>query len=133
MALRLLAHLCVALARVTWRRAGGKRLRQTWSFRFEVVVELMRVHSKWLATLEPSATRRAAEQMTRPLPPGVSLRDEALDGIPCSWFTPPDARQGTLLFVHGGAFVFGSPRQAKGTIAELALRTRRRAVAPSYR
>jgi epsilon-lactone hydrolase len=135
MSIRLLAHGLRALLLVAYRRSLKKKGPSwpRWPFRFELLVELMRIHSRWLATLSPVAARRAAEALTRPAPPGVELRDESLGGVPCTWFTPAQAERGTLLFVHGGAFVFGSARQAKGTIGELALRLRRQVVAPDYR
>lgn len=133
MPVRLLAHCLRALAVVVLRRSRGKRLRPGWPFRFEVAVELMRVHLRWLATLEPEALRRAANDLTQPLPPNVTLRLDTVAGVPCTWFTPPGAADEVLIFVHGGAFVFGSAQQAKGNIAELALRMRRRVLAPDYR
>jgi acetyl esterase/lipase len=133
MAFRWVAHGLWALAVVALRRSIGKRLRPSWPFRFEVVVELMRVHSRWLATLEPRALRRAANDLAQPLPPNVTLRLDSIAGVPCTWFTPPEAACEVLVFLHGGAFVFGSAQQAKGNIAELALRTRRRVIAPDYR
>jgi epsilon-lactone hydrolase len=133
MPLRLLVHGLWALAVVVLRRSRGKRLRPSWPFRFEVIVELMRVHSKWLAKLEPEALRRAANDLAQPLPPNITLHLESIAGVPCTWFTRPDAAGEMLVFVHGGAFVFGSAQQAKGNIAQLALRTRRRVVAPDYR
>jgi epsilon-lactone hydrolase len=133
MGLRLLVHGLRALAVVVLRRSRGERLRPSWPFRFEVVVELMRVHSRWLAKLEPEALRRAANDLAQPLPPNITLHLESIAGVPCTWFTPPEAAREILVFVHGGAYVFGSAQQARGNIAELALRTRRRVVAPDYR
>jgi hypothetical protein len=101
MAIRLLAHGLRALAVVLLRRSRGKRLRASWPFRFEVVVELMRVHSRWLATLEPEALRRAANDLAQPLPPNVTLRLDSIAGIPCTWFTPPEATSELSVFVQG--------------------------------
>jgi len=131
--LRLLVYGLRSLCLVWLRRARGARLRPSWAFRFEVVVELMRVYSRWMASLEPAALRRAADGLRQPLPAGVTSHEEQVGGVPCTWFTPEAASAEILLFAHGGAYVFGSAQQARGTIAELARRTRRRVVAPDYR
>ena len=131
--LRLLVFGLRALGLVSFRRACGARLRPSWSFRFEVVVELMRAYSRWMAGLETSALRRAADGLRQPLPAGVTLHAERIGGVHCAWFTPAAASAGIIVFVHGGGYVFGSAQQARGTIAQLALRTRRRVVAPDYR
>jgi acetyl esterase/lipase len=131
--LRLLVFGLRALGTVSLRRARGARLRPSWSFRFEVVVELMRAYSRWMACLEPAALRRAADGLRQPLPTDVTLHMERVGGVPCTWFIPTEASGDPLVFVHGGAYVFGSAQQARGTIAELALRTRRPVLAPDYR
>lgn len=122
-----------SLAVVTYRRARGARLRPSWSYRFEVVVELMRAYSRWMAGLEPAALRRAADGLRQPLPAGVTHHAERVGDVPCTWFTPASASAEVIVFAHGGGYVFGSAQQARGTIAELALRTRRRVLAPDYR
>ena len=53
-------------------------------------------------------------------------------GVPCLAVTPP-APQGTLVWLHGGGFVLGSPASYRGLAHRLAHRARARVLLPRYR
>jgi acetyl esterase/lipase len=78
--------------------------------------------------------RRTIELATPP----VRLRSpcaeawEEVAGLPCLTVTPPRPR-GTVLWLHGGGFVIGSPRSYRRLAHRLARRSRARIVLPRYR
>ncbi|MEB8387134.1 alpha/beta hydrolase [Rhodobacteraceae bacterium KMM 6894] len=91
-------------------------------------------------TQRPDQLRRRMERTARLFfrPPrdvrfgGVTLGDGPhLNGIEV---VPQNHRTGPLiLYLHGGGYVFGSPRTHRAMMAHLAVRTRLRAILPCYR
>jgi len=70
----------------------------------------------------------------RPLAADVQLRDTALGRIAALEVLAGDAPQrGTMLWIHGGAFVAGSPRSAVAPAANVARAATVRAVSIDYR
>lgn len=89
------------------------------------------------APSDPHATvaeQRAAftERQTRPVPDDVTTRETTLGGRPALDITisQPTA---TLLYLHGGGYVVGSPQTNAALTAELARRVGARAVSLDYR
>ncbi|MFD8214813.1 alpha/beta hydrolase [Streptomyces sp. NPDC059697] len=69
-----------------------------------------------------------------PSPLGVSLTPSALGGRPALEIEPEaEAADGTILYFHGGSWVFGSPASAQHITAALVRRTGARAVSLDYR
>jgi acetyl esterase/lipase len=69
-----------------------------------------------------------------PLADGVSLAPESLAGIACERHTPQGAVDGRrLLYLHGGAYVIGSPRSHRPLASQLAVAARTVTVVPDYR
>ncbi|MCR5875575.1 alpha/beta hydrolase [Phenylobacterium sp. J426] len=69
-----------------------------------------------------------------PLADGVSLAPETLAGISTERHTPQGAVDGRrLLYLHGGAYVIGSPRSHRPLASQLAVAARSVAVVPDYR
>lgn len=131
--LRLLAHLLVALIVVPWRRVRFGPRRPSWSFGFEVLVTALRLNAGWLTRLDVPTLRRATEGLRGPLAPGVSVKTEQLSGVPVTWFEPETNNGPTVLYLHGGGYVFGSASQDRGVASRLAVAVRARVVAPDYR
>ena len=70
----------------------------------------------------------------RPLAPDVRLRDTELGGVPALEVTISGrATRGTIIWLHGGAFVAGSPRTALGPAANLARASAARVLSIDYR
>lgn len=95
---------------------------------------------RFLARAErPEALRRRMERTARIFchpPRGTQFCDGAADGRPVSGIRviPPDPRDGPLiLYLHGGGYLFGSPRTHRAMVAHLAARTRLAAFLPRYR
>ncbi|MFF3209446.1 alpha/beta hydrolase [Streptomyces sp. NPDC002886] len=87
-------------------------------------------------TLPPDRLRKEFEaQMTAgPAPAGVVVTPSILGGLPALTVEPEDgAATGTILYFHGGAWVFGSPDTALRLTAALVRRTGVRAVSVDYR
>lgn len=76
----------------------------------------------------------------RPLPRDAiaKVRREVVGDGPLrgEWIRSRDAaapEEGTILYLHGGSYLFGSPRTHADTLARLALATGRPVLAPEYR
>jgi acetyl esterase/lipase len=75
-----------------------------------------------------------ADVMTRPLADGVVATEILLGQRPALRLDPGGpASPGTLLYLHGGGYVLGSPRTHAGLTSELARRAGVRAVSLDYR
>ncbi|KJK55383.1 alpha/beta hydrolase [Saccharothrix sp. ST-888] len=87
--------------------------------------------------LTPDELRKAFEAMMASGPPplGVTLTPTTLGGRPALEIEPEGgaATGGTILYFHGGAWVFGSPATARNLTAALVRRTGARAVSLDYR
>ena len=59
-------------------------------------------------------------KLTR-VPEGVRLADETLGGVPAERVEPREGSEGSVLYMHGGGFVFGSPRTHRSITMPLAL------------
>ena len=56
------------------------------------------------------------------MPPGLSVSQGSLGGVPCDRIGPPDGGEGrAILYLHGGAYVVGSRRTHRGMAAQIAL------------
>jgi epsilon-lactone hydrolase len=130
-------HLVVAFVRalglVAWRRSRLGPRRPSWTLGFEVLVEALRIHTRWLTTLPIPAMRRAAESLKGRVARGVAVRRDRVSDVPVTWFTPPEVTARVLLYLHGGGHVFGSAAQDAGIASALARVARARVVAPDYR
>lgn len=131
--LRLLVHGLIALIITAWRRARSGPRRPSWSFGFEAMVTALRLHARWLARIDVAALRRATGGMRAPLAPGVSVRTESVRGVPVTWFEPATNVGSTILYLHGGGYVFGSADQDRGIASRIAGVLGARVVAPDYR
>lgn len=75
---------------------------------------------------------RMAQYAALPAPASVELDEVGLGGVPCICFSPPDPR-GDVLYLHGGAYVLGSPHTHKRLAAAIALAAEARVWAVDYR
>jgi epsilon-lactone hydrolase len=67
------------------------------------------------------------------VPPEVQTQPVNHGGVPCLALTPPDADDGVILLLHGGAYATGSAFGYQHLGAALALRAKLRVVIPEYR
>ncbi|MFJ6728001.1 alpha/beta hydrolase [Streptomyces sp. NPDC091281] len=85
---------------------------------------------------DPREQREVFTRMltSRPLPDDVSLTDGTLGGVPVLEITVDGVTpRGTLLWLHGGFYVFGSPRTSAGLASDVARRTGMRVLSVDYR
>ena len=100
---------------------------------------LRQTEKRWIARAsEPEPLRRHMEQSARVFfhpPPGVRFADITLGAsLAAARVTPQGMRPGPLiLYLHGGGYIFGSPRTHRAMVAHLAVRARLGAVLPRYR
>ena len=126
--------LVCALATLRRRWRHGPR-RPTWSFRFEVLVTVMRRNWRTLKNWPMERVRKYFDGLPQPRGPGRKPRRQTLAlpgptdaGIPGTWFHPDRQasaegwRDGpVLLYLHGGSFLYGSTRTHADVMGRLAL------------
>jgi epsilon-lactone hydrolase len=126
---------------VTAYRAARRPRRGTWSddlvtqFQRAEVDQLMRA-ARLDTSLPPEELREDFEAYTTagPPPPGVTLAPGTLAGSPSLSITPEVVTlDATILYFHGGGWVYGSPRSAATLTAGLARKVGAPAISPSYR
>jgi epsilon-lactone hydrolase len=97
--------------------------------------ELMRA-ARLDTGLPPAELREIFEAYTTvgPPPDGVTLTDGTLGDGPALWIAPDEVTSGaTVLYFHGGGWVYGSPRSAASLTAALVRHVGAPAVLPRYR
>lgn len=110
--------------------------RPRWSAKFEVLRTALREVFDVTAAMSVSERRAALETLHTPSPLALRVKRERVDagGVPGMWFTPPGAQASpVILFLHGGAYQFGSVRIYTDTICRIALGSKLRVLAIDYR
>lgn len=79
--------------------------------------------------------RRVLRLLTAGMPvtPGVPRRSEIIAERPCEWHRPPNSQGKVILYLHGGAYLIGSPATHRGLCAALAKQSRWSLCALDYR
>jgi cation diffusion facilitator CzcD-associated flavoprotein CzcO/acetyl esterase/lipase len=78
-------------------------------------------HQPWIPLRVQRGIQDAAARITR-MPPGVTVSEGELGGVRCDRITPQGADEGrAILFLHGGAYAFGSLRTHRGFAAQIAI------------
>ena len=85
--------------------------------------------------LAPHTQRRVLRLTTAiaPVARGVRIEPGMLGGVACEWLSPPRDNGWVLLYVHGGAFMVGSPQTHRAITTALAKRAGLRVCALDYR
>lgn len=85
----------------------------------------------------PAEMRAAFEALAARAPAdlgGLTRGETRLGGLPCLTLTPTGGASGPpILLLHGGGYVFGSPRSHEGMAAVLAREASARVILPAYR
>ncbi len=125
-----------AAAVVTWNRLRRGPQRARWRWRDEWMAVGMRRH---FADIEgrPWPEQRRTFTLMAPRPEslrGVRVERATLAERPALWITPDGpAPAKTLLYLHGGAYLFGGPDDYAELVANIARAASVRAVVPDYR
>lgn len=134
--LRLFLHMQRAFWSTVFARLIGRSPRQDWEFIVDVVTKLLWLDGQYLAKLPPPRLRAEYELRVQktPVMRSVTVTMRALGGVQCA-VVEPAARDGnrTLLYLHGGAYIFGSHRTHADVLARMATGCRARVIAPEYR
>jgi acetyl esterase/lipase len=78
--------------------------------------------------------RDAQRAIVVPAPPGVDVTDETIGGVPCVVVTPSDRNAvGTIVYVHGGGYIWMSARSHLLVAAALVEASGCRCVSVDYR
>lgn len=130
-----------SLVRTAVSRARRGPLRPTWSFGFEAVIRTLRADwdESWRWPIERLRAEQESRRFRSDATPKVIrtvVKDGAIEG---EWVKPKDAArvrprsEGVVLYLHGGSYLFGSPRTHADTIARVALASEREVFALEYR
>jgi len=125
----------VRTIRARWQRGP---LRPSWSLMMETTVAYLRADLMDLSTWPVLEARVELERKPLPRDAIGKVRREVVANGPLrgEWVESKIARPraaGIVLYLHGGSFLFGSPRTHADTLARLALATDRPVFAPEYR
>ena len=135
--LEVFSGLLTSAARVAGRRLSGRGLRPGWSFRFETFADALKRAEREVRKLPPSAQGEAWEMRAFPNPVLNRVRFEATTagGVPAEWTIPKDddGSSPVLLYLHGGWYSSGSPRNYRELLARATLAASVRALAIDYR
>ena len=131
-----LIRVAAATARTLAFRAVGRRRVAGWSLRTELIQATSR------ATLDSSLRYgvewfRGLQERTAPkalLAQARRLRAENVGGVDGLWFEPTvQAPERTILYLHGGGYVFSSSRVYDDLCSRLAVGASARVFCPDYR
>jgi epsilon-lactone hydrolase len=121
------------------QRVSRRRLRHGprlpgWEWPYEVFLSVFR--ERFNETHLPHSAMRSRMDAVGLLStdlPLVSVKDVDAGGVPCSLFSVRRPTDRWVFYLHGGAYVFGSPRSHAPLLARLARVTRARVLAVDYR
>ena len=137
-----LRHLVRHTPRVALSRLRNGPSRPSWSFGFELFATAMRGTALDIARLDWVGQRRAYDALANTYSPilrQVERETTTVGGVRSVWFVPNAAAAAgvlgdvTVLYLHGGAYIFGSTKSHAELIARLALAAPARVLAPEYR
>ena len=122
------------------RHVTARRLRHGprlpgWEWSHEVFQEVMRDAFLRSGKAAPQRIRQRMEDAARLDPSRFTVRlvDGQPGGVPATMVVPPRPSDRFILYLHGGGYVFGSPRSHMPLLAPLARAARSRVIALDYR
>jgi epsilon-lactone hydrolase len=126
----------VALGAALRRLFRGPK-RPGWSFRFEVLVAVLRegISRAGVRGVGGSSQRRLATRVPRSIAAQLKLESTTVAGLRTDIHTPVSWSPGapTILYLHGGAYVTCSPETHRELVSRIALACGARCVVPDYR
>jgi acetyl esterase/lipase len=127
----------VALAAAVGRLFRGPK-RPGWSFRFEILVAVLReaiTLTGLSGTSSHSGRRQLATRVPRKIAAELTLETTTFAGLPADIHTPRTWKTGgpTILYLHGGAYIACSPRTHRELVSRIAFACGARCVVPDYR
>ena len=141
---RLIGLVVAAIVRSVLQRLRQGPADPSWSWRMTVTRDVLHDVIAGLQSpahpgpsAEASAAQRIDARAQAPVPrrlrPVISRVEDSLGGVPCERLLRAGRTDGTLLYLHGGGYVMGSPGTHRHLVSELAWSARVDAVVPDYR
>jgi monoterpene epsilon-lactone hydrolase len=128
--------MMVALVAAGARVLRGPK-RPGWSFRFEVLVAVLReaITVTELNNASGDSSRRLSTRVPRSIAARLTLECTTVAGMPADVHTPIDWAPGdpTILYLHGGAYVTCSPGTHRELVSRIAFASGARCIVPDYR
>lgn len=129
--------LVAALLQVGLRRLFKGRRRPSWSLMQEALTDVLRSNGRLLQSQAPADARRLSDrlQLVGASTKGVEVDLVSLADRTARKFRIPGRARGParILYLHGGAYVFGSSDSYRGHLAAVAKATGCDVLAPDYR
>jgi acetyl esterase/lipase len=128
--------LWVAFVAALARAFRGPK-RPGWSFRFEVLVAVLReaITATGLQHVSGTSNRRLSTRVPRSIASRLTLECTTIAGIPADIHTPLEwtPEDPTILYLHGGAYIACSPGTHRELVSRIAFASGARCVVPDYR
>ena len=135
--LRTVLRACLVFWWVLLRRLWKGPKHPCWSFRKEFVATMLRRGMVAIETLAPEDVRATLPSAPIPVSHRRLVRHDrgSLAGMYAEYLTPRGYEPGgtTILYLHGGGYVAGSPGSHRDLISRLAVAAEARCVALGYR
>jgi len=116
------------------RRILHGPMRESWNWRYEVLVRLTRVSYDVLAKKGPYRYNRVFEKLQPKIDSaGATIRVSETPGAPGHWFIPENNNGSVILYLHGGGYVYGSAKTHGKMIGQIAGAASSKVLALDYR
>jgi len=126
----------VAIVAVLGRLFRGPK-RPGWTFRFEILVAVLReaIALTGLKAVSGQSRRRLSTRVPRSIALEQKLESTTFAGLPVDIHTPHSWTPGgpTILYLHGGAYISCSPGTHRELVSRIAFACGARCVVPDYR
>lgn len=105
------------------------------SLQAKIVKKLLPLQFSGWSDLPIEAQRARQERFTRlaRIPADIRCQPVDAEGVPAEWIAAPDAGEGAILYLHGGAYALGSIKNHREFVARLARACQTRTMAITYR
>lgn len=137
--MRALSYLSRATARVVTSRLISGPRRPSWSRRYEIIAEMVRLQfaegsDKPIGRIRAGMDNWGAMETKKKR---ADYRVDTLAGVPVEWATPkmpnPELGGGLIVLLHGGGYMMGSPTSHRTLSAGLCMATGLEVVSLDYR
>ncbi len=116
------------------RRMFRGPMRESWNWKYEVLVRLTRVSYDVLAKKGPNRYNRVFEKLQPKIDGGgATIQVSETFGAPGHWFIPENNNGSVILYLHGGGYVYGSAKTHGKLIGQIACAASSKALALDYR
>ncbi len=131
-------RLVTSIFVVAAQRLVGRRPVPKWTIVQQAALRAMSGNGRSVLKLPAQQARKRMDGLKPPRPfKANSVKSSAIDvdGLPGEWFEPVGGAQldGVLLYLHGGAYVFGSVDTYRDLLHRLTLEAKLRILAVDYR